>query len=253
MKGSTWFPRMNKSLLISLTALMASLVAVLTLLIQISVPATQGYFNFGEVGVYITAILFGPIIGAVAGGTGSMIADIATGYILYAPGTLVIKGLEGLIVGYLSFRFRNRLAPTQLKYLGAGLGLGLVTCMVTIGIFRFSGELQLIGGPEIPWWELPLFLPSWAWFILAIFFGSLTLFIILRYEPKAAWNAFAMLLGGLVMITGYFLYEFFIFRYAAITELPFNFMQVIVGIVVALPITVRLLGTMQNLGVIGEI
>ncbi|MFX0169040.1 MAG: ECF transporter S component [Candidatus Hodarchaeota archaeon] len=253
MKGLTVFPRMHKSLLISLTALMASLVAVLTILIQISVPATQGYFNFGEVGVYITAILFGPIIGAVAGGIGSMIADLATGYVLYAPGTLVIKGLEGFIVGYLSFAFRDRFESKHLKYLGAALGLGLVTCMVIIGIYRFSGELQLIGGPEIPWWEIPLFLPSWAWFILAIFFGSLTLFVTLRYEPKAAWNAFSMLLGGIGMITGYFLYEFFIFQYAAIAELPFNFMQVIVGIMVALPIIVRLLGTMQNLGVIGEI
>jgi uncharacterized membrane protein len=248
MKSSIFLPQMPKSLLISITALMTSLVAVLTILVQIYVPTTQGYFNFGEVGVYITAILFGPIIGAFAGGVGSMIADLATGFILYAPGTLIIKGFEGFIVGYLSFAFRDRLAPKSLKYLGIGLGLGLVTCMVIIGILRFSGELQLIGGPEIPWWEVPLFLPSWVWFILAAVFGSLTLYITLKYEPKAAWNAFSMLLGGGAMITGYFLYEFFIFQYAAIAELPFNFMQVIVGIMVALPITVRLLGTMQNLG-----
>ena len=44
----------------------------------------------------------GPVVGAFAGGVGSMIADIALGYTHYAPATLVIKGVEGFIVGYLS-------------------------------------------------------------------------------------------------------------------------------------------------------
>ncbi len=250
MKGSSiLLPQMPKTLLISITALMTAMVAVLTVSFQIAVPATQGYFNLGEVGVFITAILFGPIIGGIAGGVGSMTADLATGYVLYAPGTLVIKGLEGFTVGYLSWAFRDRFAPKQLRYLGIGMGLGLAICMVVIGVLRFGGELASWGSP---WWEIPFFLPSWVWFVLAIFLGSMTIFLTLRYDPKAAWNVTAMLFGGLVMITGYFLYEFFIFQYAAIAELPFNFMQVMVGILVALPITERLLLTVKNLGWIGQ-
>ncbi|MDO8124404.1 MAG: ECF transporter S component, partial [Candidatus Hermodarchaeota archaeon] len=61
--SSILFPQMPKSLLISITALMAALVAVLTMAFQIYVPATTGYFNLGEVGVFISAILFGPIVG----------------------------------------------------------------------------------------------------------------------------------------------------------------------------------------------
>lgn len=242
---SSLLPKMPNTLLLSLTALMTALIAVLTVSFQIAVPATQGYFNFGEVGVYITAILFGPIIGGVAGGLGSMIADLATGYVLYAPGTLIIKGFEGFTVGYLSWAFRDRFEPKQLRYLGVGLGLGLAICMVLIGVLRFSGELAQWGSP---WWEIPFFLPSWVWFLLAIFLGSMTIFLTLRYDAQAAWNVTAMLLGGFVMMTGYFLYEFFIFQYAAIAELPFNFMQVLVGILVALPITQRLLPTVKNLG-----
>lgn len=242
---SSLLPQMPNTLLLSLTALMTALIAVLTVSFQIAVPATQGYFNLGEVGVYITAILFGPIIGSFAGGVGSMIADLATGYAHYAPGTLLIKGLEGFIVGYLSWALRDRFEPKQLRYLGIGLGLGLALCMVIIGVLRFSGELALWGSP---WWEIPFFLPSWVWFILAIFLGSMTIFLTLKYDAKAAWNVTAMLIGGFFMMTGYFLYEFFIFQYAAIAELPFNFMQVMVGILVALPITQRLLLTVKNLG-----
>ncbi len=249
--SSFLFPQMPKSLLISITALMAALVAVLTMAFQIYVPATTGYFNLGEVGVFISAILFGPIVGAVAGGVGSMAADIATGFVQYAFATLLIKGLEGFVVGYLSFAFRDRLAPKQLRYLGIGLGFGLAFCVIIIGVFRFSGELQLIGGPEVPWWEIPLFLPSWVWFLLGLFLGFMTVFITLRFEPQAAWNVMTMLLAGGLMITGYFLYEFFIFQYAAIAELPFNVMQVIIGITIALPITERLLRTMKNSGWIG--
>ncbi|MFW9984965.1 MAG: ECF transporter S component [Candidatus Odinarchaeota archaeon] len=247
-ESSIFLPQMPKSLLISITAIMAALIAVLTISFQIAVPATQGYFNLGEVGVYISALLFGPIIGGLAGGIGSMTADLATGYVIYAPGTLVIKGMEGFLVGYLSFAFRDRLAPKQLRYLGMGLGIGLAICLAVIGVLRFSGEIEFIGGPEVPWWQIPFFLPSWVWFILAGVLGSMTVFITVRYEPKAAWNVFAMLLGGIVMISGYFLYELMIFGTAAIAELPVNFMQVMIGIMVALPITERLLPTLKNLG-----
>jgi uncharacterized membrane protein len=250
---SIFLPQMPKSLLISITALMTALIAILTAAFQIYVPFTQGYFNLGEVGVYITAILFGPIIGGVAGGVGSMLADIMTGFPHYALATLVIKGAEGFIVGYLSWAFRDRFSSTTLRYLGIGLGFGLATSLIVIGILRFSGELQLSGGSEVlPWWLIPFFLPSWAWVIFGVVFGLMTVYITIRYEPKAAWNATAMLLGGAVMISGYFLYQLLIFQYAAFAELPFNFMQVIIGIMIALPITERLLVTVKNLGWIGQ-
>lgn len=250
-QSSILYPQMPKSLLISITALMTALIAVLTSAFQIAVPATQGYFNFGEVGVYITALLFGPIIGAVAGGTGSMLGDLATGYVIYAPGTFVIKGLEGFIVGYLSFAFRDRFLPKQLRYLGIGLGIGFAVFLAIVGVLAFSGQLEFIGGPETPWWLIPFFLPYWVWFILAGFLGLMTVYMTFRYEPKAAWNAFAMLMGGIVIVSGYFLYEFLIFQEAAIVEIPINFMQVIIGIMIALPITERLLRTMKNSGWIG--
>ena len=54
--------------------------------------------------VYVAALLFGASIGGLSAGLGSMIADLALGYAVYAPATLIIKGLEGTIVGFLASR-----------------------------------------------------------------------------------------------------------------------------------------------------
>lgn len=88
---------------LSITAISAALVTVSTLIIQIPVPATGGYINVGDAMVFTSALLFGPIIGGVAGGVGSALADIIS-YPIFAPYTFVIKGLEGFISGYISDR-----------------------------------------------------------------------------------------------------------------------------------------------------
>ena len=49
--------------------------------------------------IFVTSILFGPISGMIAGGFGSALADILTGYSHWALFTLLIKGFEGYIVG----------------------------------------------------------------------------------------------------------------------------------------------------------
>jgi uncharacterized membrane protein len=91
----------SNAIQLALTALSTSLVCVATIIFSIYVPQTRGFFNFGETMVYAVALLFGPFIGSFAGGVGSMFADILLGYYQYAPATLVIKALEGGLVGFL--------------------------------------------------------------------------------------------------------------------------------------------------------
>ncbi len=95
---------------LTLTALLIALVAAATLVIRIPVPATQGYINLGDSMVYVSALLFGPVTGLLAGGVGSALADLIGGYGQFAPYTLVIKGLEGLVVGWLARRLGGKLA-----------------------------------------------------------------------------------------------------------------------------------------------
>lgn len=82
-------------------AIMIALTAVSTMLISIPAPGANGYFNLGDSMVFIAAILLGPKGGFIAGGIGSALADILLGYTLWAPFTLLIKGLEGYLAGYL--------------------------------------------------------------------------------------------------------------------------------------------------------
>ena len=57
-----------------------------------------GYMNLGDGFILLFASLVHPLGGFLIGGMGSAIADIVSGFGLYAPFTLVIKGLEGFIV-----------------------------------------------------------------------------------------------------------------------------------------------------------
>lgn len=92
----------NNSLLISMIGIFTALNFVVTYWIQVPIPATGGYINIGDIAVMFTALLFGPIIGGIAGGLGPMFADIFSPYIVYAPATVIIKGIEGFLIGLIS-------------------------------------------------------------------------------------------------------------------------------------------------------
>lgn len=74
-----------------LAALFAALTFIATNIIHVPIPATDGYFNLGDCIVLLGAFLLGPVYGAAAGGIGSALADILSGYSVFAPGTFVIK------------------------------------------------------------------------------------------------------------------------------------------------------------------
>lgn len=85
------------TLYIVMIALLTAMTTVATLAIQI--PVGIGYVNFGDAVVMVSAVVLGPLGAMAAGGLGSALADVFTGYLVYAPFTLVIKALEGLVVG----------------------------------------------------------------------------------------------------------------------------------------------------------
>jgi len=91
-------------LTITVTAVFTALVFLSTYLFQIPIPATQGYFNLGDIMIFITALTFGPTVGGFAGGVGSFLSDFVGGFGTFAPFTLVIKGLEGYVAGLISRR-----------------------------------------------------------------------------------------------------------------------------------------------------
>lgn len=101
----------NAVIHLSLMAVMSALVTVGTLIVQIP-NGMGGYFNVGDVMIFVTALTFNPLIGGIAGGLGSAIADMI-GYPLFVLPTLVIKGFEGLIASLIANKktvFRDILA-----------------------------------------------------------------------------------------------------------------------------------------------
>ena len=85
-----------------LTIVLAGAVAALTIAIRIPIPGTGGYLNFGDIAVIFCGLFLGRKWGALAGGVGSALADIIGGFFIFAPLTLVAKGLEGFIAGFLA-------------------------------------------------------------------------------------------------------------------------------------------------------
>lgn len=127
---------------IAATAIMASLATVATMLFTFPIPATNGFFNLGDVIVVVSGLTFGPIIGGISGGIGSALADILLGYGTYAPFTLVIKGCEGLVVGYLAGGKENqKISRVIMAWVAGGTILVGGYFIVQVFMYGFAGAL----------------------------------------------------------------------------------------------------------------
>ncbi len=130
---------MMKTKEICLQGLMTALVTVATMLLQIPVSATNGYIHLGDSMILLIGVFFGWRYGMIAGGVGSALADLLSGYAHWAPFTLLIKGLMGFVVGKVAHCSTETKHFLNIKRL-IGTFLGIV-CMVT-GYFFGSAILQ---------------------------------------------------------------------------------------------------------------
>ncbi len=222
---------------LSLAAISAALVCVATMVVSVYVPATKGYFNIGEIAVYSTALLFGPIIGAFAGGIGSMMADLLLGYTIYAPATFVIKGVEGALVGYLSSKYPP-LQKSSWKAFTILSGIAIGTLVWWLGTSYYTGEIELsVGLPAMGYNVIVFALPALLWILIA---GAASLSLAasgMVYDSKMGWKVLSVAIGGLEMVLVYFLYEWIIYGSASIAELPINIGQFTIGMIIAIPLS----------------
>lgn len=72
--------------------------------IDISLPGGKTAFHMGNVFLLVAALLLGPLSGAMAGSIGMTIADLTSGYAMYAPTTFLLKFCIGLITGSVAHR-----------------------------------------------------------------------------------------------------------------------------------------------------
>ena len=84
---------------IVMAALMAALTCVATMIIKIPSPL-KGYLNLGDCIILTAGWLLYPGYGFLSAGLGSALADLFSGYVIYAPATFVIKGLMAVVAFY---------------------------------------------------------------------------------------------------------------------------------------------------------
>ncbi len=219
-----------KAQTLSLAAIFTALVAVATAVFQVYIPETKGYFNIGEVMIYTTALLFGPVVGCIAGGVGSALADMITGFYIYAPATLVIKGVEGYVVGYL-FRKFSKPRSRAWNFLVVILLLSIFTILWFVlysGTFTFALAWGIHRVFTISIYSTAIY--------LAILIMFIAVAVLLHKSGELANILISTLAGGALMVLGYYLYEQIVLGLAALAEVPFNIGQVVVGTVGAVPL-----------------
>jgi len=254
-KGLAGTPKRMNARTIANTAVFTAFVAAVTMAFAVYIPATKGYFDLGEILVYITAMLMGPYVGAFAGGVGSAISDALLAPV-YAPGTLVIKGLEGYIVGYLAskkpagpsrgaWRLTSGVFGAVLGLVVAWLGVVFLSGPKTIYLgFSYcsanctsiSDQVYTAVGPQF---AADFFVPYALWILIGAAVFAAVLIAALRLEERLGWTMISILIGGFEMVLGYFLYESLALRLGFITasvEVPINLGQVLVGLMVSIPV-----------------
>ncbi len=125
----------RKTMHIVNAALMAAVICVITMLIKIPSPF-KGYLNLGDAAVLISGWILSPIYGFLASAVGSMLADVFSGYAVYAPATFVIKGITSLLAFYV-FKLTKKTGEAPARLIS---GLTAELFMV-IGYFVFEGFL----------------------------------------------------------------------------------------------------------------
>lgn len=117
--------------------LLAAAIVLLTAVVSLPLPGGHGYINLGDAGVLLAAYALGGPWGALCGGAASALADILLGWSVYAPATLVIKGGEALLAGWLIGHVRGKKLSLAMTFPAA--------LVVPAGYFLY--EWLLYGAP----------------------------------------------------------------------------------------------------------
>lgn len=124
----------TKTKKIVLSSMLAALCCVATMIIKIPSPL-KGYLNLGDCVVLLSGWLLSPAYGFAAAGIGSALADVLSGYLVYAPATFIIKGIMAIIAHCCCKGMYNKLGNTPSRIIGGALA----EVEMILGYFVFEG------------------------------------------------------------------------------------------------------------------
>ncbi|WP_434167141.1 ECF transporter S component [Peribacillus frigoritolerans] len=134
-----------------INAMLIALVFLSTFFLNIKLPiaANGGLVHLGTAMLFIASILFGPKKAALAGAIGMGLFDIVGGWTLWAPITIVARGLQGYIVGKIAWsKGRN----------GTSIAFNVIATIVSIPFMiavYYIGEGILYGNWIAPLASIP--------------------------------------------------------------------------------------------------
>ncbi|NLM75619.1 MAG: ECF transporter S component [Clostridiaceae bacterium] len=254
---------MNKTKKYIFTGLMTALVFVLTFSIKIPVPYTSGYIHLGDSMIYLSVIILGPVSGAFASGVGSMLADIAGGYVHYALPTLIIKSLMAFVTGIvLNSENRRSFVTSLITTLTMWAGLSAGTYLY------IKKQIQIFGADKIIDMvlesdadsnaiaeatelinNLPVYFTAGIAILIVIF--SIAAWFISKHQGTkvlALNSVIAMSAAGTCMVMGYFIVESFMYSpIAAIFSIPPNMIQFFGGLIVAVLLAPAFIRIKENM------
>jgi len=134
-----------------LNGLFMALVCLFTMVIQIPVPATSGYIHPGDGMIIIIAVMFGKKYGFIAGGFGSALADLFSGYPHWIIFTFITKGLMGYAIGVIAdYNKGHKNVFSARNTIAAFVGVAIMVTGYLIGgaILKGSFIVSLASVPE---------------------------------------------------------------------------------------------------------
>ncbi len=123
---------------IVMAALLCSLCCVATMLIKIPIPDGSGYVNLGDCVVIVSGFMLSPLYGFLAAGVGSALADVFSGYVIYAPVTFLIKGAMALICHF-GYKLLNK--KQNKKSVSRIICASVAELVMVAGYYIFEGFL----------------------------------------------------------------------------------------------------------------
>ena len=85
----------NHTKLMCMSGIFSALVFVITAYLHI--PTYNGYVHCGDGFIFIAACILPMPYSIIVGALGAMLADLLTGFVIWAPGSMIIKGLLAIL------------------------------------------------------------------------------------------------------------------------------------------------------------
>lgn len=155
---------------ITITALSAALIFLFTWVVRVPGPITGGLVHMGNVPFFVASIVYGPYVGAIAGAIGMGMFDIFSGYIAWAPITVITCLIMGYVLGYVTKRFNTK-----------NLIIGFVLMVVIKVLGYYFGEVIMYKSFIAPFASIP-------GNIVQILLSAVVVFIIINPIRKGLKN-----------------------------------------------------------------